>query len=339
MNAAARTTTQGLTGPQKAALVILGLDEAVAVEVLKHLDEADMARLAETVTGLDPIPVDSLDFAYEDFLGRMRAPALGPKDGAAYVRKLASAAMGEERANRLLSPAKARTPLDALRGARSGALAELLADEHPQICAVVLAQLGRDQAAKVLMALPSEKQDAIVARLAALESVPARAAQLASETLARALSSDGDAGGEAGEFDGVGFVAGLLNEVPPTESERLLGAIEAQGDDLAPKVRQKMFTFEDLLRVPARSLQVLMREVATESLLVALKTASEPLRDHFLSGVSSRAATQMREDLSALPPMRLSDVERAQREIVETAMRLSQEGRLTLPGPASERLV
>jgi len=325
-----------LTGPQKAALLVLGLDEAVATEVLKHLDESDMARLADNVAKFRDPPLAELDATFLDFVGKMAGPSV-PRDGSAYVRKLATAAMGEDKANRLLAPPPIPPALETLKNARASTLAELLAEEHPQIAAVVLSQLSREQAAKVIMAMPPARQEEVMARVATLEEVPAAAAQLASETLAKALT--GDQSGESNKFDGVGFVAALLNELAPTESERLLGALEMNDATIVPRVREKMFTFEDLLRLPARAIQMLMKEVTSESLLIALKTASEALRDHFLSALSSRAGAQLREDLNLLPPTRLSDVERAQREIVESAMRLGAEGRITMPGPQSEKLV
>ncbi len=331
-------TVGKLSGPQKAALLILGLDEAIATEVLRHMDETDVARLAESVQKLEQLPVEQLDVTFHDFVGRMSGPPMQPREGAAYVRKLAEAAMGPDRARRLLSPAPVTAAVESLKTARASTLAELLADEHPQIAAVVLAQLGREQAARVLMAMAPTRQEEIMARVVTLEEVPAHAAQLASETLAKALAGEA-AGGEASEFDGVAFVAGLLNEIPPAESERLLGSMEMNDAQIVPKVREKMFTFEDLLRLPSRAIQMLMKEVTSDSLLIALKTASEPLRDHFLAALSSRAGQQLREDLALLPPTRLSDVEHAQREIVESAMRLGAEGRITMPGPSSEKLV
>ena len=336
MNATARPAMK-LSGPQKAALVILGLDESIATEVLRHMDEADVARLAESVQKLDNLPVEQLDATFNDFVGRMSGPPTAPREGAAYVRKLAEAAMGPERAKRLLAPAPVTPAVEQLKAARAASLAELLAEEHPQIAAVVLAQLGREQGARVLMAMPAAKQEEVMARIVTIDEVPAHAAQMASETLAKALA--GETTGEASQFDGLGFVAGLLNEIPPAESERLLGSLEMADAQIVPKVREKMFTFEDLLRLPARAIQMLMKEVTSDSLLIALKTASEPLRDHFLAALSSRAGQQLREDLQLLPPTRLSDVERAQREIVESAMRLGAEGRITMPGNSGDKLV
>jgi flagellar motor switch protein FliG len=332
----AQASKSKLSGPQKAALFILGLDEAAATDILKFFDEKDMGRLAEHVSKLKEPPIAELDSTFTEFVAKMASHQV-PRDGNAYVRRLAVAAIGEEKASRLLAAPPLPPALETLKNARATTLAELLADEHPQIAAVVLAQLPREQAAKVILAMPPNRQEEVMARVAMLEEVPAAAAQLASETLAKALT--GDVGGATNKFDGIGFVAGLLNEIAPTDSERLLGALELADASIVPRVREKMFTFEDLLRLPARAIQMLMKEVTSESLLVALKTASEPLREHFLSALSSRAGAQLREDLQMLPPTRLSDVERAQREIVESAMRLGAEGRITMPGPNAETLV
>jgi flagellar motor switch protein FliG len=136
---------------------------------------------------------------------------------------------------------------------------------------------------------------------------------------------------ERAKYDGVAFSASVLNEMPLEASDTVLDRISESARDVATKIREAMFTFEDLARVESRQLQPLMREIPSETLLVALHTASEALREHFLTAVSTRAAQTIRDDLAALPPKRLSEVEAAQREIVETTMRLATEGRIVLP--------
>jgi len=333
-------TAPALAGPKKAALVILGLDESVAKDVLKHFEEDDLRRLADHVDKLDPIPIDALDPAFEEFERRMRSPIL-PRGGGPYVRRLAAAALGEDRVRRLFAPPESPPqPIDAIKKARAATLAGLLEDEHPQLAAVILSQLSREQASEVLLAMPAEQQADLLGRIASLEEVPRAAVDSASEALARTLAATGGLeAGERGEFDGLAAAAALLNEMPGDASERLLSALAQADAALAPKIREAMFTFEDLQRLEGKALQVLMREVPAESMLLALKTASESVRERFLGAVSSRAAAGMREDLAAMPPMRLSDVERAQREIVEAATRLASEGRMVLPGASGERLV
>jgi flagellar motor switch protein FliG len=290
-----------------------------------------VTRLSDIVSRGAPPSVRDLEVVFQDFASAMEGPPPAPRDGVAYLRKLATAAMGDERARRVLPEPAGPSALESLRGASPQTLAELIAEEHPQIAAVVLAQLPREQGAKVLAAMGEERQRELLPRLAALKEIPAHAAQMLSDTLAKALAGEAS-GGERSDFDGVSFVAGLLNEVPAEQSETLLAAREERGGGLATRVREKRFTFEDLLRVPARGLQILMREVPADSLLVALKTASEALREHLLGALSTRAAAQVREDLSLAPPTRLSEVERAQREVIEVVQRLAAEGKVNMPG-------
>lgn len=334
------TAQPRLTSAQRAAVVLLGLDEDVAQQVLKALDPRDLRVLAAAADSLGNIGGDALPPAFEEFEKAFATPRLpgGPGD---YLRKLTASTVGADRARALFAPPEAPTaPLETIRGARAQSLAELLVDEHPQVAAVILSQLPRQQAAEVLLAMTPEQQSDLLARVASLEEVPADMVALASEALAKALAGAGAVGPTTRDsFDGIRFAADLLNELGATESERLLGAIEHGDGKLAPKIREAMFTFEDLGRIEPRQLQPFMREVPSETLLVALKTASDVLRERFLSAISSRAAETMREDLAAMPPTRLSDVEKAQREIVEVALKMAAEGRLVLPGGSNEEMV
>jgi flagellar motor switch protein FliG len=331
-----------LSGPQKAALVILAMEEAVACELIRHLSEKELRRLVECVDKMQTLPTELLDATFEDFDAQLRAP-VPPRGGGEYLRKLTTNALGGERAQRLLEPPTIPSaPFDAIRSARAKTLADLLQEEHPQVAAVILSQLPREQAGQVLLEMPPERQGDLLVRIAALSEIPAQAVAVASEALARALQAAGGLNDSRArqEFDGVAFAAGLLNELPRKESERVLSALTELDGKIAPKVRDAMFTFEDLSRLGVRDVQTLMREVSSETLLLALKTAGEAMRELFLSAISSRAAEQMREDLSLMPPTRLSDVEAAQREVVECATRLASDGRLTLPGGGSgEKMV
>jgi flagellar motor switch protein FliG len=338
------TQTMMLGGPEKAALVLLSLGEDVASEVMKHLDEEQLGNLRETAHRLSRSQsMESVEQTFSEFEKAMSAPVgFASPDPQAYMRELAIRAFGAEKAAELFAePVSKVEPLDAIRSARVSTLAELLEDEHPQVAAVIASQLPRSQAAQVMSAMSPKKQTELLGRIASLKEIPREIVQAASAALAKTLAASGalQQGSARRDFDGVSFAAGLLNELPSSDSERILNEMTERYGKVAPKIREAMFTFEDLLRVNARGISALMREVSSESLLVALKTASEGLRDHFLAAVSSRAAASMRDDLAVLPPMKLSEVENAQREIVEAALRLATDGRLVLPGGASEKLV
>ncbi|MCC7381304.1 MAG: hypothetical protein IT384_05715 [Deltaproteobacteria bacterium] len=330
-----------LGGPAKAALLILALDEDVAAQVLGHLSEDQLRRLAEYAEQLSPSALDALENTYEEFERMMRAPGpVGPAAAGAYFRNLAAKAIGEDRALRLLAPPGPPTAATALRSARISTLSELLESEHPQLAAVIVAQLPKDRAAKVLAAMDASRQSEVIKRLAELTDIPAEMAELASEALAKVLAGAGALGGsESKKFDGAVFTAGVLNELDHEDTTRLLDGLAARSEKAAAKVRDAMFTFDELSKLDKRSIQTVMKEISSDQLLVALKAASTELQELFFSAVSTRAATAMREELTLLPPMRLSEVELTQRAIVEVVLRLAGEGRLALPGRGSEKLV
>ena len=330
-----------MAGADKAALVILGLDEFVAKDILRHLSDADIQRLAKSVERMANVPMEAIDPTFDEFAQRMRAPVL-PSARGEYVRRLVGEAVGEERARRVLSGAPSNpTSLDLIRRAHASTLGELLQEEHPQVAAVIISQLTSTQASRVLETMPAERKTEILRRIAALHEVPLQAIEVASESVARMLSSLGELGqaDARAQFDGIKFAAELLNGVGPGESERVLSELSDEDGDLASKIRDAMFTFEDLTNLPNKALQLLMREVANDTVLLALKTASEEVRERFLSAVSSRAAEQMRDDLTNMAPARLSEVEQAQKEVVECAMQMAEDGRIALPGRGGEEFV
>ncbi|HTE55980.1 MAG TPA: flagellar motor switch protein FliG [Kofleriaceae bacterium] len=316
-----------LSPAQRAVLVLMSLDEQVAAELLRHMEEADLKRLAAAVEGLDQVSFDAAVPVLEDFERQLQRPQLAGR-GARYMLKLTAAAVGAEKAERLFAPVLVTTsPLDAIRAAKANKLAELLQDEHPQVAAIVLSQLP--QAGKVLQAMPPALQADLAGRIAMLEEIPPQVLEIASESLQKQLAQSGAMPKEGKtEFDGIAHVALLLNDLPAEASEQVLSSLD---EETARKVRQAMFTFEDLLQVDKRSMQTLLREVPGDQLCVALRTASETVRVHFFSCMSGRASESLREDLELMPPKRLSEVEAAQREIVEAALRLGQTGQIQLP--------
>jgi len=365
-------TTAALTEQQRAAALILSLDQVVARTILRHLDDTELRQLTQISAGLPKINPDSLEEIAEMFCGAMKVP-LSAGAGGEYARQLVTEAVGLERAVGLFEPPREIPPaLEALRSAHAPTLAELLSDEHPQIAAVLLTQLPATKAAQVLEVLPNDKRMDLIGRIVELEEVPMHQVEVVSEELARALEA---AGGIASletrnEFDAIRFTASVLNEITSELREPILEGIEEReqgdedGDDddfdlddlddddddsktgsdddgpgVAQQIRDAMFTFEDLARLTVREVQLLMREVDKDTILVALKTANDELRDHLLSGVSSRAAKQIREELPLLPPTKLSEVEKAQRDAVEVVIRLSEAGQVNMPGAGGEEMV
>jgi len=329
-----------LDGPQKAAIALLSLDEEVATQVLGKMSEADVRRLVEAVEALDDVGGEVIAVVLEALERGISSPlAMVKSGGTKYVRKLAESAFGADRAQKLFGAVVAPTDhLQLLRTARVNAIAQLLTEEHPQIAAVVLTQLESSVAAKVLALMPPDAAADLTARISELEEVPEHAVAEASESLVRALEL---AGGLATSdarctFDGLAFSAAIVNELSSEAGDDLLGKIAERDEGAASRIREAMFTFEDLQRIASKELGNLMRAVQSETLVTALQTATTDLREHLLASLSQRASATLRDDLSAASPKRLSEVEAAQREVVEAAMKLASEGKLTMPARGGE---
>lgn len=363
-------TKSSLTEQQRAAALILSLDQVVARTILRHLDDTELRQLTQISASLPKIKPDSLEEIAGMFCSAMKVP-LSAGAGGEYARQLVTEAVGLERALQLFEPPREVPPaLEALRAAHAPTLAELLSDEHPQISAVLLTQLPAHKAAQVLEVLPNDKRMDLIGRVVELEEVPMQQVEVVSEELARALEAAGGISSleTRNEFDAIRFTAGVLNEITSELREPILEGIEERengdeedddfdlddlddddddddasdgndGPSIAQQIRDAMFTFEDLARITVREVQLLMREVDKDTILVALKTANDDLRDHLLSGVSSRAAKQIREELPLLPPTKLSEVEKAQRDAVEVVVRLAESGQINLPGAGGEEMV
>jgi len=329
-----------LDGPKKAAIALLSLDEEVATQVLSKMAEADVRRLVEAVEQLDDVRGELIAGVLEDLERGITSPlGMVRAGGTKYVRKLAESAFGAERAQKLFGQAVPPTDhLQLLRTARVNSIAQLLTEEHPQIAAVVLTQLESGVAAKVLGLMPPDAAADLTARISELEEIPEHAVTEASESLVRALEL---AGGLATSdarcvFDGLAFSAAIVNELSSEAGDDLLGKIAERDETAASRIREAMFTFEDLQRIAAKEMGNLMRAVQSETLVTALQTATSDLREHLITSLSQRAAATLRDDLASASPKRLSEVEAAQRECVEAAMKLAAEGKLTMPPRGSE---
>ena len=329
-----------LDGPKKAAIALLSLDEEVATQVLSKMAEADVRRLVEAVEQLDDVRGELIAGVLEDLERGITSPlGMVRAGGTKYVRKHAESAFGAERAQKLFGQAVPPTDhLQLLRTARVNSIAQLLTEEHPQIAAVVLTQLESGVAAKVLGLMPPDAAADLTARISELEEIPEHAVTEASESLVRALEL---AGGLATSdarcvFDGLAFSAAIVNELSSEAGDDLLGKIAERDETAASRIREAMFTFEDLQRIAAKEMGNLMRAVQSETLVTALQTATSDLREHLITSLSQRAAATLRDDLASASPKRLSEVEAAQRECVEAAMKLAAEGKLTMPPRGSE---
>jgi flagellar motor switch protein FliG len=329
-------TPRPLTGPEKAVLLLLSLEESAAQPIVAELSPENVKRLREAAREMRVIPANALDEVYTEFLNKSKGAVAVPRGGLDFLRKLAAKALGEPRTQEIFED-KPVTALDRIAAADASALAGLLEREHPQLIAALLSQVPAEKAASILELLPEETRPQVLSRLGWMTEVPSRLVDEIATAIAAELPKSGGDGAVA--VDGVSRSAALVRSLSKETCEALLGHIAAEHETLAIEIRRAMYSFEDLKKLDPRSMRELLKAVAGDRLTLALKTASPELANQIYTSMSKRAAERIKEDLQLLGAVRLSDVEEAQHEIVETALRLEADGVLSLSSGGAEVLV
>jgi flagellar motor switch protein FliG len=327
-----------LSGYEKAAILLLAIGESAAVEVLKILDQKDIRQIGAYLGALVNVGQEEHRMVLKEFRELAGTSGLSV-EGKAYLSKILNAALGKDKARRILSSLNTseNAGFETLKSLDAASIANLLAIEHPQTGALILANLESDQAGQILSLLPAHKRDAIVYRLATTEEVSPNMLDELNWVLQEELRLGSSKNAVA--IGGTGLVAEILNSVKRNVEGEILTALEAKNPDIAEEIRGKMFVFEDLEHVDDRGMQELLREVSKEELLLALKPVEGPLRDKFFRNMSSRAAESLKEDMETRGPVRLSDVEASQQNIIKTVQRLAGEGRVAIGGKGEEQMV
>jgi flagellar motor switch protein FliG len=316
-----------MTGPEKAVLFLLSLDEEVARPIVRDLDEEQLRKLRTVAATMHEVSPEALEETYRDFVSHARRAVALPRGGVPYLRRLSAEALGEERASAVFDEAPPN-PIARIEHAPIDVVCALLAEEPPQIAGALLSKLAAPVAASILASMDPERQAAVIAHVGRMTEVPASALEDMAAALAAALPSS-----EARavlSVDGVTRAAEILKACGKESSVAILGSLEAVDGNLAADVRKAMFTFDDLARLDARAMRELLREVPTDRLTVALKGASVRVSSAVFAGLSARAAELIRDDLDVLGNVRKAEVEKARAEIVEIALRLEAEGKLDL---------
>jgi flagellar motor switch protein FliG len=328
-----------LSGPEKAAVLLMTMGEAAAAEVLKHMGPKEVQKIGIAMAQLQNIPKETVQGTLSEFIhGVQNQTALGV-GSEEYIRSVLINALGEEKAasmiDRILLGGNTRG-LESLKWMDPRAVVELIRLEHPQIIAIVLSYLESDQAAAVLQEFPEKVRSDIVLRIATLSGVqPAAMAEL-NEILERQLK--GGTNIQSSNIGGVKCAANILNFVDGSISTKIMDTMKEADGELTQAIQDLMFVFDDLVDIDNRGVQTLLREVSTETLVLALKGAEEAVKQKIFANMSQRAAEMLREDLESKGPVKLSDVEKAQKEIITITRRLADEGQIVLAG-AGEQMV
>ncbi len=316
-----------LNGPEKAVLLLLSLEESVATPIIADLAPSELRRLREVAANMSSVPTDALSNVYAEFVSRTQQAVAVPRGGVRHLQNIAVRALGSARAQEVFAEVP-QTAMQRLATADPTQLAGLLESEHPQLTAALLSQLDPAKAAKTLDALPEHVRPLVLARLGSMTEVPSELLEEAALALGAELpAAKADS---ALTVDGLGYSAQLVRKLGRQKGAALLEKLETENGELARQIRGSLYSFEDLLAVDAKGMRLLLESVPVERLTLALKTASETMVQHVFSSMSKRAAERIKEDMEAIGTARLSDVEGAQREILEVALRLDAEGQISL---------
>ncbi|NCT96923.1 MAG: flagellar motor switch protein FliG [Comamonadaceae bacterium] len=325
------------TGLQDAAIFLMSLGEEEAAEVFKHLSPKEVQKLGETIARTRAVSHERVDQVMQRFTNTASSQSLLVSDTDNYVRAVLKRALGDDKAalliDRILQGGDV-SGIESLKWMDPLSIAELLRNEHPQIVAAILVHLEADQTAAVLKNFTERTRNEVMLRIATLEGIQPTALKDLNEVLYKVL-----AGGDKirkTSMGGVKTAAEIINMMGTQIESSVIESIRDFDPELAQKIMDKMFTFEDLLKLDGKAVQLILKEVATDQLIVALKGATAELRELVLSNMSSRAAEALREDLEARGPIRLSEVEAQQKEILKIVRRLSDEGQIVIGGGGEE---
>jgi flagellar motor switch protein FliG len=333
-------TALSRSGVDRAAILLLALGEQDAAQVLKHLGAKDVQRVGAAMAQLSTVSREEVSTVLATFSSSVEQQTsfgVGTDD---YIRKMLNEALGADKAggviDRILRGRSSRG-LEALKWMEAKAVGEILRSEHPQIISIVLSYLDADQAAEILTQLPESMRADILMRVATLDGIHPSALNELDDVLEKQFSGNG-AGKSAG-FGGPKAAAEILNLIGAANEAPIMAQIAKVDAPLSQKLQDLMFVFEDLVDVDDRGMQELLREVPGDKLIIALKAADETLKQKFFKNMSERAGQMMKDDLEAKGPVRLSEVEAAQKEILLVAKRMSDEGKLALGGKGGEEYV
>jgi flagellar motor switch protein FliG len=331
-----------IPGVERAAILLLSLGEQAAAEVLKHMAPKEVQKIGAAMAAMTNVSRDQVGTVLETFTREVEnqtAIGVGSDD---YIRKVLVSALGQDKAggviDRILLGGSSKG-LEALKWMDPRAVAELIRLEHPQIISIILSYLDSDQAAEIIVHLPDRVRVDVIQRIAALDGIQPSALQELNEIMEKQFSGNNTSNVKSSSVGGVKAAANILNLTESSKQADIISQIKEGDEKLAQQIEDLMFVFEDLSEIDDRGIQALLREISSESLILALKGADEAMKEKIFKNMSKRAAEMLRDDLEVRGPVKLSEVEGAQKEILGVARRLSESGEIALGGKGGEQYV
>lgn len=327
------------TGVESAAIFLLSLGEGEAAQVLRHMGPKEVQKVGSAMSSLQNVTRTDVASIVSYFLAdaeSQTALGVGNDD---YIRSVLTNALGEEKANgvidRILMGGKTKG-LETLKWMEPRSIAEVIRLEHPQIISIILAYLDPDHAADVLALFPDRVRTDIMMRIASLDGIPPSALAELNEIMEKQFSGAESSNVKTSSVGGVKTAANILNNIEGALETEIIEKIREIDSDLGQAIQDNMFVFENIIDIDDRGIQLLLREVSSDSLVVALKAAPDPLKEKMFNNMSKRASEMLRDDLEVKGPVKVSEVETAQKEILAIARRMSDSGEISLGGRGEE---
>ena len=326
---------QALTKTQKTAIIMMVLGEEEAANVIGHLPPREVQHLGAAMVSVANVSQGAVDMVLDEFVVTMKQQtnlSMGTSD---YVQRVFNKALGEDKASSVLNriiPTRASNGLDILNWMDARSIAEMIRGEHPQIISIIVSFLEHEVAADVLHYLPEDLRADIIMRVAQLETIQPEALEELETIMQKQFTSNSAV--KSSNVGGVNQAAKIMNFTKSDMETQIMGNLMERDEDLTGRIQDNMFVFDNLSGVDARSIQVLIRNIESDLLMVALKGADDLVKDTFLDNMSKRAGILFLDDMEAKGPMRISEVEEAQKDILRTARRLSDAGEMMLGGGA-----
>ncbi len=325
-----------INGYEKAAIFLSTVGEDIAAKILKDLDPNDISKISSYMTRRKINDRTELEYVLNEILKKITSGVINVS-GEDYVKKMLSKGLGDDDAEKILEMVSKESPLESLKWVNPRTLSSFLITEHPQTIALILCLLEPEQAAEVVELLPEEIRSDVTVRIAETERIPESALEEIEEVLKVQLDVSKDKEGKI--FKGTKVIAEILNLCDRKVEQNILEKVEEQNAELAESIRELMLVFDDLEKIDDKGIQLILKDVNTEELSLALKTASDALKQKIFNNMSQRAVKILKEDMESRGPVKVSEVEEAQQHIVRIARKLDEEGKIVIAGRGKEEMI
>ena len=329
-----------LEGVEKAAILLLSLSEEDAAQILKHLEPKQVQKLGTAMASMEDMTQNKITAVHKHFIEEIQNYSTIGFQSQEFVRKALTAALGEDKAANLIDQilmGGGAKGLDSLKWMDSKQVASIIRNEHPQIQTIVLSYLDAEQSAEIIAQFPEKVRLDLMMRIANLEEVQPAALQELNEIMEKQFA--GQAGAQAAKMGGLKSAADIMNYLDTNIEGQLMDAIREQDEEMSQQIQDLMFVFDNLADVDDRAMQTILREVQQDALLKAIKGADEEVKEKITKNMSKRAAEMLLDDLEAMGPVRISEVEAAQKEILSVARRLADAGEIMLGGGGGDEFL